>query len=93
MEGELWIDGSFLTEKIDPNDTDAVLVLSEKFESRASEEQFGIWDWWDEEDEPKDLFKCHTFSVVKVPPGHPDYANYLSDERYWKNFFGTSGLS
>jgi hypothetical protein len=88
---ELWIDASFLTEKIDPKDADVVLVLPEDFENTATEEQLGIWDWWDDtHNDPKSLFKCDTFSLPRIPVGDPDYPLYLAQEVRWKKFFGTS---
>jgi hypothetical protein len=88
---ELWVDGSFLTEKIDPKDADLVLVLAENFENVATDEQLGVWDWWDDAaDEPKLMFRCHTFSVPKIPIGDPDHQVYLDQEAHWRKFFGTS---
>ncbi len=87
---ELWIDGSFLTEKIDPKDADLVLVLHETFDVKASEAQLAIWDWWDDSPEPKALFRCDTFTVPKIPLGDPAYPFYLRQELHWKKFFGTS---
>lgn len=73
---EVWIDGSFLTEKINPKDADLVLVLAENFENAATDEQLAIWDWWDEL-EPKTLFHCDTFTVPKIGIGEPDYPFFL----------------
>lgn len=88
---ELWVDGSFLTEKIDPRDVDLVLVLPEDFEKHASAEQLGIWDWWDDPpNEPQRLFRCDTFSLSKIRESEPDYPHYLRQELHWKKFFGTS---
>jgi hypothetical protein len=86
---ELWVDGSFLTEKINPNDADLVLVIPEDFEKTASEEQLAIWEWWDEGD-VKSLFNCHTFTVSKAAIGTPDYPFYLRQDLFWKKYFGTS---
>jgi Family of unknown function (DUF6932) len=91
MGEELWIDGSFLTEKIDPKDADLVLILPENFESTASDEQWAILDWWDNGgNEPGIFFRCDTFSISKLPIGDPGYPFYLRAELYWKKFFGTS---
>lgn len=90
---ELWIDGSFLTEKIDPNDVDLVLVIGEGFEERATPEQMAIWEWWEDytdDGDPMESFTCHTFVVAKLQPGHPHYAIYLEEDLKWKKFFGTS---
>lgn len=86
---EVWVDGSLLTEKIDPKDADLVLILSEDFQNTATEEQLAIWEWWDEL-EPKAHFHCDTFTVPRIRMGDPDYPFYLQQELRWKKFFGTS---
>jgi hypothetical protein len=89
---ELWIDGSFLTEKIDPNDADLVLVIQENFGETATAEQLAIWNWWDDPDEadPMNLFRCHTFTVPKIGPGEPGHALYVQSDKSWRKWFGTS---
>lgn len=84
------MDGSLLTEKIDPRDADLVLVIAENFERHATEEQMGIWDWWDDSSEPKDIFRCHVFTVAKIPASDPYYSVYISQEARWRKWFGTS---
>ena len=37
--GDLWVDGSFLTEKIDPNDVDLLLHIKPDFYDVATHEQ------------------------------------------------------
>lgn len=39
---KLWIDGSFLTEKIDPKDVDLAVVLEPGFLDNANTEQIGM---------------------------------------------------
>lgn len=86
---ELWIDGSFLTEKIDPEDIDLVMILPERFEEQAAENQLGVWDWLDE-DEPEELFGCHVFIVPRVPQGEPEHKFAVREAEHWKRFFGRS---
>ena len=43
--GELWINGSFLTEKVDPEDVDASLRISSALWDNASEEQRAVLEW------------------------------------------------
>jgi hypothetical protein len=86
---ELWIDGSFLTEKINPNDIDVVLVLPEGFENTATEVQLAVWEWWDQED-VKAHFHCHTFTVPRASMGTPEYPFYLRQHLFWQKYFGTS---
>lgn len=39
VEGDIWLDGSFITEKINPRDIDFILVLKSKFYDEASARQ------------------------------------------------------
>jgi hypothetical protein len=86
---EIWVDGSFITEKIDPDDVDVTLVLQENFENTASPTQLAIWDWW-EDNEPKTIFGCHSFSFGKIAVTEPDHHLYLSEHAAWAKFFGRS---
>jgi hypothetical protein len=43
--GEIWVDGSFVTEKIDPSDVDILLMVDGKFFDNASPEQQEIMKW------------------------------------------------
>ena len=43
--GEIWVDGSFVTDKIDPSDVDILLLVDGKFFESASNEQQEIMKW------------------------------------------------
>ena len=89
--GELWIDGSFLTQKINPSDVDIILVLPERFLDTATPEQLSILDWWEHRDcQPKTLFSCDTYTNPKAEASHPDYSEYRRMETYWTKWFGIS---
>ncbi len=90
--GELWVDGSFLTEKIDPGDVDFVLVLPEGFVRGATPEQIAIIEWLCEDNKQpaKRALLCDAYSLYRVPAGDPDYADFVALDAYWKKQFGTS---
>ena len=53
IPGEVWVDGSFLTEKIEPGDVDLVLKTSATFLDTATQDQQDAIEWlnverWDE---------------------------------------------
>lgn len=55
ITGELRVDGSFLTEKIDPRDTDVVLSVDEGLDQSATAEQRVVLRWWvNREHDPTD---------------------------------------
>jgi hypothetical protein len=74
--GELWVDGSFLTEKIDPKDIDVVL--------RCDGERYNSWapgyrkmvDWVIANQ--KAALKCDSHALLEYPEGAP-----LHDEGKW----------
>src|SRR6266404_1591008 len=43
--GELWVDGSFLTEKVDPEDVDASLRITSELWDNTSTEQRQTLEW------------------------------------------------
>jgi hypothetical protein len=92
INGELWIDGSFLTEKIDPPDIDFVVALSETFLNVATPEQLAIVNWLCEDNtQPaKTLLSCDSYAHYKQIPGDPGYGDYLVVDAHWKKHFGTS---
>jgi hypothetical protein len=92
ISGELWIDGSFLTEKIDPPDVDFVVVVEETFFASATPEQESIMNWLCEDDtQPAKLaFTCDSYSLYRLPSTDPSYVSYAVLDAYWKKQFGTS---
>ena len=89
--GELWVDGSFLTEKIDPPDTDVVLLLPGRIAQNATPEQIAVLNWWvDAQQEPKRHVQCDTYAFVRYPVGHPMRQQYENGDVYWRHWNGTS---
>ena len=87
IRGDLWVDGSFLTEKLEPGDTDVALEVSEAFLMAATTVQRGILSWlWDPA--TKSTYMCHAFSFCDVPAGHALHVGF--DIRgYWLDQFGS----
>lgn len=57
IEGETWIDGSFLTKKIDPGDIDFIFLMDARFYESGTEEQYDFIEWLiDNVDDPKQSF-------------------------------------
>ena len=67
ITGKIWVDGSFLTEKIEPGDIDFIFVVPSHFYDRGTPNQVAFLDWLiDNGDELKKDFLCHTFVLVQV---------------------------
>lgn len=94
IRGELWTDGSFLTEKIDPDDVDFTLCVKWSFVKKCSPEQVAILEWLnmdeDEPDSPKKLHRCHTFLWIDYPKRHPLWLAGQRRKAYWLKQWGRS---
>lgn len=87
--GELWIDGSFLTQKIDPDDVDVTLrLMSDAYGKMTVEQKSAISSFVDES--TKRNFRCHSFVYVEYPPGHPLYWEGEWRKSYWIRQWGFS---
>jgi Family of unknown function (DUF6932) len=89
IEGNLWIDGGFVTEKIDPEDVDIVLCYQIDFYRQASHSQQELINRLPEDDF-KTGYHCDSYAFSEYPKGDPLY-NYGEWERaYWHRQFGFS---
>jgi hypothetical protein len=85
ITGDIWIDGSFLTTKIDPGDIDFVLLIGDFFYESGTEEQQKFIDWLiSKEDDPKQSFSCHTDVVLVYPEDSPLRQYTVSTMRHWE---------
>jgi len=90
LRGEIWVDGSFLTKKIDPGDIDFIFIVSAAFHESGSAAQREFIDWLiSNEDDPKKSFLCHTDVVLRYDAGSPWYPLTVSTLRHWdQNVYG-----
>lgn len=90
ITGDIWIDGSYLTEKIDPEDIDMLLrVPSSLYDSDPIKR--GIIDWATSPDR-WDSHSCDSYLWVEYTEGHPLHAESDSFLKYWERWFGHSRL-
>lgn len=87
IDGELWINGSFLTEAIDPKDVDLSLRISGPFYDAATPAQRSlidsIPDLWDTD-------KIDGYLLFDWPPGDPAYPIGQNNLAAWKRQWGVS---
>jgi hypothetical protein len=91
MVCEVWLDGSFTTQKLEPEDVDFIIFAPMAVLDTESEELDEFIEWMnDNSDEPKKLFKCHT-QIIFEGAEH-EYANdVIGDTRsHYQNLFGFS---
>lgn len=88
VEGQLWVDGSFLTEKVDPEDSDVVFVFTDAFAQQATPVQLARIKWLDSD--LKSGYRCDSYFLVEFRPGHPrsGYGEWM--RAYWIKQFGFS---
>lgn len=81
VSGELWVDGSFITEKINPKDVDIVLRVNGSLYDAGTKDQRNAIDWLI--DNQKLTLKCDSYVLFEYPAGHP-----LHDEgRWWYSYW------
>ncbi len=76
VEGDLWLDGSFLSQKIDPKDVDIVLRLSGEFYDAAEPVVRDAVDWV--VTNQKSTLLCDSYTLFEYQTTHP-----LHDEGKW----------
>ena len=88
ISGELWVDGSFLTDKINPNDSDVVLFIQQAFCDNATVQQKEAIKWINSN--LKSSHCCDSYVSIEYPPSHPLYweGEYL--RAYWMRQWGFS---
>jgi len=87
IEGDLWVDGSFLTEKPHPKDSDVVLRMEYDFRSRASLAQKQLIRWFGTTD-LKPAYQCDSYYFYEFPQGHALYSEGEWDRAYWIRQYG-----
>jgi hypothetical protein len=88
IAAEIWVNGSFLTKKIDPDDSDILVLVPGDFLDNATPEQKATLDWLNTD--LKASHMCHSFVLTKRPEGHPEHEEFIWDHAYWLRQFGFS---
>jgi hypothetical protein len=83
--GELWVDGSFLTNKVDPADVDIVLCVDGPFIDNASATQQAVVQWV--AGNLKASLMCDSFVCAVYPPDHAKYVYGRDWQAYWRGMF------
>jgi hypothetical protein len=86
--GNLWIDGSFLTDKIDPEDVDVILLCDGPLYDRGPSAYQTAVDWVI--DNQKATFKCDSYALFQYPPGHALHTDGVWWHAYWLRQWGFS---
>ncbi len=86
LPGSIWVDGSFLTEKSDPNDVDVVFWFPQVYYEDGTEQQQEYIRWLtSNEEDPKASFRCDTYAEPIVREDEPEYDLHVSTMEYWRD--------
>jgi len=85
MRGDIWIDGSFLTEKLNPDDVDILLTINVAEYRRMTARQVKFFDWF-RTTSLREQYKCDNYGVLLDPSAAE--AEYMF--AYWLKQFGFS---
>lgn len=86
VKGEIWVDGGFLSKKLNPKDVD-ILVCSSAliYDSNPSIKQ--VLDWIEDED-LKPVYWCHSFKQLDYPHEHPMHVISQRTSDAWRRWYG-----
>jgi hypothetical protein len=88
LRGQLWIDGSFMTQKIDPDDVDVVLHINADEYNNGNTETRAAIEWVNSNLEAS--HRVHSFVLFRYPKNNPMHASSVWDNAYWIKQFGFS---
>jgi hypothetical protein len=86
LKVNIWLDGSFLTQKLDPEDSDIVVVVDGVYIRAATTEQKTVIDWILAN--LKTSHYCDSYLLVQYPSDHPNFMNGIWWQSYWIKHFG-----
>jgi hypothetical protein len=86
---EAWVDGSFMTQKLNPEDSDvAVRFRGEDFDAAPPAQKQAFHNFIKFDHKPKS--KCDLYAFPEYASGHPLYDHGQWRRAYWLNKFGYS---
>jgi hypothetical protein len=86
----LWVDGSFMTEKIDPDDIDLVLEFDIRALSNVTPDQRQFLEDLSNNKYHGPPWKLHTFIIYSAPLMHPARTASIALRNQWERDFGLS---
>ena len=87
VSGKLWVDGSFTTEKINPEDVDTVIEIFIENEIELTEQQYTTLSWMQT---LRDNHFCDAYVFVRYPEDDDLHDEGEEGRDYWEDLFGTT---
>lgn len=88
LKGEVWVNGSFLTHKMNPADADVVFMIDATLIGNPTPDQIQMLQNLSTKDHFKQSHLCDAFVVLFYPPGHPFHPQFIPIFSYWNNQWG-----
>jgi hypothetical protein len=85
---DVWVNGSFLTEKIEPADSDIVVCIQHHVYENGTPAQQNMINWINTN--LKAALLCDSYILVEYPQGHPLHTEGEWMRAYWIRQFGFS---
>ncbi len=87
---ELLVDGSYLTEEIEPDDIDFAVVVTPEFYDRCTREQRELLDWIGNSKAITATHLCDCYLCVNYKEDDPMWFEGICDRAWWLNLFAKS---
>ena len=84
-----WVNGSYVTTKLDPGDIDVVTFMDyDGFNALSEEHRTAVTGLLAGEEATKPTYGYHTFFVPSCGQGHPFFPAFEQQRVYWRKWFG-----
>lgn len=90
IRADIVVDGSFLTQEIDPDDIDFAVVVSPEFYESCSQEQMRYLEWIRDEFSIKTTHLCDCYLCIEYPQRHAEYFDGIQNREFWVNLYAES---
>jgi hypothetical protein len=90
LRGDLWVNGSFVTKKIDPEDADIIFCYRAELYNMGTLDQRAIIDWVGGNVKHTDGMLCDSHQFSTYPKKHDKYWASQIFWDYWVREFGFS---
>jgi len=88
IEAEVWVDGSFLTKKPNPNDSDIIVFVESEVYMNATPEQRKTLDWIKANQKASLRCDCYLYVKMAADSNQAPLNEYMHS--YWHRQFGFS---
>lgn len=87
---ELLVDGSYLTEEIEPEDIDFAVVVTPQFYDGCNLAQRNLLDWIGDDKQIKAAHLCDCYLCIDFKEGDAGWFEGICDREWWLRFYSTS---